>query len=75
MLLSKPCGSQSVKHEKHLFVAEIEKYLMEDDSNFSKSSQLKTALIVSFMLNVRKIDTTQCQIFKDVLAKIMEYYL
>ena len=43
---------------------------MEDDFDFSKSSQLKTALIVDFMSNVRKIDTTQCQIFKDILAKL-----
>ena len=54
------------KPEKHLLVTEIEKYLMEDDYDFSNSSQLKTVLIVDFMSNVRKINTTQCQIFKDI---------
>ena len=43
---------------------------MEDDYDFSKSSQLKTAMIVDFMSNVRKVNTTQCQIFKDILAKL-----
>ena len=43
---------------------------MEDDYGFSKSSQLKTALIVDFMSNVRKINTTQCQILKGILAKL-----
>ena len=55
---------------KHLLVTEIEKYLMEDDYDFSKSSQLKGSLMVDFMSNVRKINTTQCQIFKDILAKL-----
>ena len=49
------------KPEKHLFVTEIEKYLMEDDYDFSKSSHLKTALMVDLMSNVTKIDTTLCQ--------------
>ena len=43
---------------------------MEDYYDFSKCSQLKTALIVDFMLNVRKINATQCQISKDILAKL-----
>ena len=43
---------------------------MEDDYGFSKSSQLKTALIVDFMSNDRKINTTRCQIFKDISAKL-----
>ena len=58
------------KPEKHLFVTEIEKYLKENDYDFSWSSQLKTALIVDFMSNVRKINATQCQIFKDLLVKL-----
>ena len=58
------------KPEKHLLVTEIEKYLMEDDYEFSKNSHLKTALIVDFMSNVRKINTTQCQIFKGILEKL-----
>ena len=63
-------GNLTFKPEKHLLVTEIEKYLMEDDYDFSKSSQLKTAMIVDFMSNVRKVNTTQCQIFKDMLAKL-----
>ena len=43
---------------------------MEDDYDFCKSSQLKTALIVDFMSNVRTIDTAQCQIFKDILLTL-----
>ena len=43
---------------------------MEDHYDFSKSSQLKTALIVDFMSNVRKINATQRQIFKNILAKL-----
>ena len=43
---------------------------MEDEYDFSKSSRLKTALIVDFMSIVRKINTTQCQIFKDILEKL-----
>ena len=43
---------------------------MEDDYDCSKSSQLKTALIVDFMSNVRKINTTQCQILKEITAKV-----
>ena len=43
---------------------------MEDDYEFSTSSHLKTALIVEFMSNFRKINTKQCQIFKDILAKL-----
>ena len=58
------------KPEEHFLVTEIEKYLMEDDYDFRKSTQLKTALIVDFMSNVRKINTTQYQIFKDILAKL-----
>ena len=58
------------KPEKHSLVTEIEKYLTEDDYNFSKGSQLKTALTVYFMSNVRKINAKQCQIFKDVLGKL-----
>ena len=48
------------KPKKHLCVTEIEKYLMEDDYDFSKSSPLNTALITDFMSNVRKINTTPC---------------
>ena len=62
-------GNLTFKPEKHLLITEIEKYLIEDDYDLSKSSQLTTALIVDFMSNVRKIDTTQCQIFNDILAK------
>ena len=62
-------GNVTFKPEKHLLVTEIEKYLIEDDYDFSKSSQLKTALIVDFISNVRKIDTTICQIFNDIFAK------
>ena len=43
---------------------------MEDDYDFRKNSQLKTALIVDFVSNVRTIDTAQCQIFKDVLLTL-----
>ena len=63
-------GNLTFKPEKHLLVPEIEKYLMEDDYDCSKSSQLKIALTLHFMLNARKINTTQCQIFKEILAKL-----
>ena len=63
-------GNLTFKPEKRLFVTGIEKYLMEDNYDFSKSCQLKTALIVDFMSNVRKINAIQCQIFKDILAKL-----
>ena len=53
-----------------MLVTEIEKYLMENDYDFIKSSQLEKDLIVDFMSNFRKIDTTQCQIFKDILVKL-----
>ena len=43
---------------------------MEDHYDFSKSSQLKTVLIVDFMSNVRKINATQRQILKNILAKL-----
>ena len=43
---------------------------MEDDYEFTNSSQLRTAQIVDFMSNVRKMDTTQCQTFKNILAKL-----
>ena len=43
---------------------------MEDDYDFRKNSQLKTALIVDFVSNVRTIDTAQCQIFKDILLTL-----
>ena len=63
-------GNLTFKPEKHLYVTEIEKYLMEDDYDFSKSSQLETALIVDFISNVRNISATQCQIFKDILVRL-----
>ena len=63
-------GNLTFKPEKHLLVTEIEKYLMEDDYDFSKSSQLETALIVDFISNVRNISATQCQIFKDILVRL-----
>ena len=69
-LYDKGLHHERVKPEKHLLVTEIEKYLIEDDYDFSKSGQFKTALIIDFVSNLRKIDTTQCQIFKDILAKL-----
>ena len=69
-LYDKGLHHERVKPEKHLLVTEIEKYLIEDDYDFSKSGQFKTALIIDFVSNPRKIDTTQCQIFKDILAKL-----
>ena len=42
------------KPKKNLLVTEIEKYLMEDEYDFSKNSQLRTALIAYGVLSVAR---------------------
>ena len=60
-------GECTSKPEKHKIISELEKYLENEDYNLVKENNQLTAIIVDFMLLIRKVPFTKVKTIGEAL--------